>query len=71
MRRDQREITRYSVITERRMQIRQHLDSCGYVAELRLHLDMFGGTHKTPWSSKREASWIEEDVLFEMQMRRR
>ena len=28
-------------------QIRQHLDSCGYVAELRLRRDMFGGTYKT------------------------
>ena len=40
-------LTRYSVITERRMEIRQHLDSCGYVAELRLRQDMFGGTYKT------------------------
>src|ERR1700677_653489 len=29
------------------MQIRQHLDSCGYVAELQLRRDMFDGTYKT------------------------
>ena len=53
------------------MQLRQHLDSCGYVAELRLRRDMFGGTYKTLGVTEQEASGIEEDVLFEVQMRRR